>query len=89
MGQEYATRSAEVTRRRVSAYRPDRHETMSTDAYQSPPVGSTPLQFGSFGSGRNLCSGRPLAYTMLGLVLVTLLRDYEWTLLAKPRRWPR
>jgi hypothetical protein len=24
---------------------------------------------------------------MLGLVLVTLLRDYEWTLLAKPRRW--
>lgn len=69
------------------AYRPDRYETMSTDAYQSPPVGSTPLQFGSFGSGRNLCSGRPLAYTMLGLVLVTLLRDYEWTLVAKPRRW--
>ncbi len=28
------------------AYRPDRYETMSTDAYQSPPVGSTPLQFG-------------------------------------------
>lgn len=70
-----------------TAYRPDRYETMSTDAYQSPPVGSTPLQFGSFGSGRNLCSGRPLAYTFLGLVLVTLLRDYEWTLLAKPRRW--
>jgi cytochrome P450 len=69
------------------AYRPNRYETMSTDAYQSPPVGSTPLQFGSFGSGRNLCSGRPLAYTFLGLVLVTLLRDYEWTLLAKPRRW--
>jgi sterol 14alpha-demethylase len=69
------------------AYRPDRYESMTTDAYQSPPVGSTPLQFGSFGSGRNLCSGRPLAYTMLALVLVTLLRDYEWTLLAKPRRW--
>lgn len=69
------------------AYRPARYEPMSTDAYQSPPVGSTPLQFGAFGSGRNLCSGRPLAYTMLGLVLVTLLRDYEWTLHAKPRRW--
>jgi cytochrome P450 len=68
-------------------YQPARYEAMSTDAYQSPPVGSTPLQFGAFGSGRNLCSGRPLAYTMLGLVLVTLLRDYEWTLLAKPRRW--
>jgi sterol 14alpha-demethylase len=70
-----------------TAYRPARYETMVTDGYQSPSVGSTPLQFGSFGSGRNLCSGRPLAYTMLGLVLVTLLRDYEWALVAKPRRW--
>jgi cytochrome P450 len=68
-------------------YRPARYEPMTVDAYQSPPVGSTPLQFGAFGSGRNLCSGRPLAYTLMGLVLVTLLRDYEWTLVAKPRRW--
>jgi sterol 14-demethylase len=70
-------------------YRPDRYAAFAADSYQSPPVGSTPLQFGAFGTGRNLCSGRPLAYTMLALVLVVLLRDYEWTLITKPRRWFR
>ncbi|MCA9709434.1 MAG: cytochrome P450, partial [Myxococcales bacterium] len=69
------------------AYRPSRYRSMQTDALQSPPVGSTPLQFGAFGTGRSLCSGRPLAYTFLGLTIVPLLRDYGWTLVARPRRW--
>lgn len=69
------------------AYRPGRFESMSTDGYQSPSVGSTPLQFGAFGTGRGLCSGRPLAYAMLAAILVPLLRDYEWRVVARPRRW--
>jgi cytochrome P450 len=68
-------------------YRPERYEAMTTDNYQSPPVGSTPLQFGAFGTGRNLCSGRPLAYAMLGAILVPLLRDYQWQIVDRPRRW--
>ncbi|MFZ6182849.1 cytochrome P450 [Nannocystis pusilla] len=68
-------------------YRPARFEAMATDNYQSPSVGSTPLQFGAFGTGRNLCSGRPLAYAMLAAILVPLLRDYEWEVVARPRRW--
>jgi len=68
-------------------YRPSRFEAMTTDGYASPPVASTPLQFGAFGTGRGLCSGRPLAYAILAAILVPLLRDYEWTALARPRRW--
>lgn len=68
-------------------YRPSRYERMQTDALQSPPVGSTPLRFGAFGTGRHLCSGRPLAYTFLGITLVPLLRDYAWTVIERPRRW--
>jgi cytochrome P450 len=68
-------------------YRPSRFMPMTTDGYQSPSVGSTPLQFGAFGTGRSLCSGRPLAYAMLALVLVPLLRDFDWSLVAKPGRW--
>lgn len=68
-------------------YKPVRFESMTTDGYQSPSVGSTPLQFGAFGTGRGLCSGRPLAYAMLAAILVPLLRDYEWTVVARPRSW--
>ncbi|WP_434428213.1 hypothetical protein [Nannocystis pusilla] len=34
-----------------------------------------------------MCSGRPLAYAMLAAILVPLLRDYEWEVVARPRRW--
>lgn len=70
-----------------AAFRPERYATMERDGFQSPPVASTPLHFGAFGTGRGLCSGRPLAYTLIGLILVELLRGYEWQLVAKPRRW--
>lgn len=69
------------------SFRPTRYAELSTDSFQSPSVVSTPLQFGAFGTGRALCSGRPLAYAMLAGLLVPLLRDYEWELLARPRRW--
>ncbi|MFV8755185.1 cytochrome P450 [Nannocystaceae bacterium ST9] len=69
------------------AFRPERYAALTTDSFQSPSVVSTPLQFGAFGTGRGLCSGRPLAYAMLAGLLVPLLRDYEWTVDARPRRW--
>lgn len=68
-------------------YRPRRYASMSTDSYQSPPVSTAPPEFGVFGTGRSLCSGRPLAYALLSAMLVELLRGYEWQLVAKPRRW--
>lgn len=68
-------------------FRPGRYASVQTDGYQSPSVVSTPLQFGAFGTGRALCSGRPLAYALLAGLLVPLLRDYDWQLVASPRRW--
>lgn len=69
------------------AFHPARYESLQTDGYQSPSVVSTPLQFGAFGTGRALCSGRPLAYAMLAGLLVPLLRDYDWQIIARPSRW--
>ncbi len=69
------------------AFRPGRYAQMDLDSYQSPPVNTTPLQFGAFGTGRGLCSGRPLAYTLLGLIMVELLRTYEWRVVVRPKRW--
>ncbi len=69
------------------AYRPGRYVQMELDSYQSPPVNSTPVHFGAFGTGRGLCSGRPLAYTLIGLIMVELLRAYEWRVVARPKRW--
>ncbi|WP_437573116.1 cytochrome P450 [Sorangium sp. So ce887] len=66
-------------------YQPDRYCDMKTDAFQSPPVKER--QFGSFGLGRHLCPGRALAYTMVGVALTVLLRDFRIEVLRRPRAW--
>ncbi len=65
----------------------DRSEDVPRDRFESPPVQGCPVAFAGFGSGRYLCSGRTLAYSMLGGLLSCLVRDYEWQIEREPRLW--
>lgn len=66
-------------------YEPERYCDMKTDAFQSPAVKDR--RFGAFGLGHHLCPGRTLAYTMLGIALTVLLRDFRIEVLRRPRAW--
>ena len=69
------------------AYCPHRYASGEVDQFQSPPVVQAPVRYCAFGTGRNVCSGRQLAYTLLASVLVRLLSDFDWTVEARPRAW--
>ncbi|MDC0676166.1 cytochrome P450 [Sorangium atrum] len=66
-------------------YEPERYCDMKTDAFQSPAVKDR--RFGAFGLGHHVCPGRTLAYTMLGIALTVLLRDFRIEVLRRPRAW--
>lgn len=66
-------------------YGPSRYAEMAVDDLQSPPVKDR--RFGAFGLGRHLCPGRRLAYTMVGVALTVLLREYRITVVRRPHAW--
>lgn len=68
-----------------AAYDPDRYTSMRVDELQSPPVKDR--TFGAFGLGRHLCPGRRLAYTMVGVAVGVLIRDFEFAVVRRPRAW--
>lgn len=68
-----------------ASYDPDRYTAMRVDDLQSPPVKER--TFGAFGLGRHLCPGRRLAYSMVGVAVGVLVRDYELSLVRRPRAW--
>lgn len=70
-----------------ATYNPERYHNLRTDHFQSPSIHANNLEFGVFGAGRHICPGRSLSYILIGISLVTLLRDYHWALLHKPWGW--
>jgi cytochrome P450 len=66
-------------------YDPDRYARMQVDELQSPPLKDR--RFGVFGVGKHLCPGRRLAYTMVGMAIVVLLREYRLELVTRPHTW--
>jgi sterol 14alpha-demethylase len=69
------------------AFCPHRYDPAHTDQFQSPPVVKSPIEYCAFGTGRNVCSGRQLAYTLLASIFVRLLTDFDWSVEARPRAW--
>lgn len=68
-----------------AAYDPDRYMAMRVDDLQSPHVKDR--NFGAFGLGRHVCPGRRLAYSMVGVAVGVLVRDFDLALVKRPRAW--
>lgn len=66
-------------------YLPERYREHETDDFQSPSLKHR--RYGAFGLGRHVCPGRGLAYVMLGAALSALLREHEFAVVQRPRRW--
>jgi cytochrome P450 len=68
---------------------PDRFRDIPVDRYESPDVDGIPPVFAGFGGGHHRCPGRSVAYAVTALALARLATEYDWTVLARPKRWMR
>jgi cytochrome P450 len=68
---------------------PDRLLDLDVDRYQSPSVAGIPPEFAGFGGGSHRCPGRSVAYAVVALAVARLASEFDWTVLARPKRWMR